>query len=96
MSLFSTNDELFAKFHEGNPGYDVIMPSNEYVTRMAEAKIIQPLDHAKIPNIKNIDPAFLDPEFDPGRKYSMPYTCLLYTSGKTCVKYIGSCALAWQ
>ena len=81
MSLFSTNDELFAKFHEGNPGYDVIMPSNEYVTRMAEAKIIQPLDHAKIPNIKNIDPAFLDPEFDPGRKYSMPYTWLVLGIG---------------
>jgi len=31
---------------------------------------------SKIPNMKNIDPSFLDPSFDPGRKYSMPYTWL--------------------
>src|SRR5690606_35099742 len=29
MSLFATNDELFARLRAGNPGYDVIVPSNE-------------------------------------------------------------------
>jgi len=76
MSLFATNDELFAKLKAGNPGFDVIVPSNEFVTRMAQAGMLMALDHAKIPNIKNIDPTFLDPAFDPGRKYSMPYTWL--------------------
>ena len=32
--LFAGNDELFAKLREGNPGYDVIFPSNDYVERM--------------------------------------------------------------
>jgi spermidine/putrescine transport system substrate-binding protein len=81
MTLFASNDELFAKFRAGNPGYDVIMPSNEYVTRMAEAKLIAPLDHSKIPNMKNIMPEFLNPDFDPGRKYSMPYTWLVLGIG---------------
>jgi len=76
MSLFSTNDELFAKLKAGNSGYDVIVPSNEFVTRMAQAGMLMPLDHAKIPNMANIDPTFLNPDFDPGRKYSMPYTWL--------------------
>lgn len=76
MSLFATNDELFAKLKAGNPGFDVIVPSNEFVTRMSQAGMLMPLDHAKIPNIKNLDPTFLNPEFDPGRKYSMPYTWL--------------------
>jgi spermidine/putrescine transport system substrate-binding protein len=74
MSLFATGDELFAKLKAGNPGFDVIVPSNEFVTRMSQAGMLMPLDHAKIPNIKNIDPQFLNPEFDPGRKFSMPYT----------------------
>ena len=74
MSLFATNDELFAKLKAGNPGFDVIVPSNEFVTRMAQADMLLPLDHAKIPNMKNIDPAFLNPDYDPGRKFSMPYT----------------------
>ena len=76
MSLFSTNDELFSKLKAGNPGFDVIVPSNEYVTRMRIAGMIQPLDRAKIPNRANILPAFRNPVFDPGRRYSMPYTWL--------------------
>src|ERR1700740_3028522 len=30
MSLFSTNDELFSKLRAGNPGFDVIVPTNNY------------------------------------------------------------------
>ncbi|MCB2055488.1 MAG: spermidine/putrescine ABC transporter substrate-binding protein [Geminicoccaceae bacterium] len=71
--LFASNDELFAKLREGNPGYDVIYPSNDWVSRMVAADMLVPLDHAKIPNMANIDPLFADPAFDPGRTYSMPY-----------------------
>jgi len=73
MDLFADNDELFAKLKEGNPGYDVIVPSNDFVERMITAKMLMPLDHAKIPNIANIQDTFLKAAFDPGRKFSMPY-----------------------
>lgn len=76
MTIFASNDELFAKFRAGNSGYDVIMPSNEYVARMGQAGLLMPLDHSKIPNMRNIAPEFADPDFDKGRKYSMPYTWL--------------------
>jgi spermidine/putrescine transport system substrate-binding protein len=71
--LFASNDELFAKLREGNPGYDVIFPSNDFVERMIQAEMLLALDHGKIPNLANIDPAFADPAFDPGRAYSVPY-----------------------
>ena len=71
--LFASNDELFAKLRGGNPGYDVIFPTNDYVERMIAADMLLPLDHAKIPNMANIDPAFADPAFDPGLAHSMPY-----------------------
>ncbi|MEM7178405.1 MAG: spermidine/putrescine ABC transporter substrate-binding protein [Pseudomonadota bacterium] len=71
--LYADNDELFAKLKNGNPGYDLIVPTNDYVERMIEAGMLEPLDHSKIPNIKNLDPAFLDRPFDPNRKYSLPY-----------------------
>ena len=74
MDLFGDNDELFAKIREGNPGYDVIVPSNDYVDRMWRAGILEKLNHAKIPNFKkNIAKTFQDAAFDPGRAYSMPY-----------------------
>ena len=73
MDLFADGDELFAKLTAGNPGYDVVVPTNNTVERMVAANMLIPLDHSKIPNIANIDKAFLDPKFDPGRKYSLPY-----------------------
>ena len=76
MSLFATNDELFAKLRAGNPGFDVIVPSNDFVERMVKADMIIPLDHTLIPNFKNAGAAFKDVAFDPGRKFSMPYTWL--------------------
>lgn len=73
MDLFADNAELFAKLKAGNPGYDVIVPSNDYVERMVAAEMLVKLDHSKTPNIKNIDPAFMNPAHDPGRVYSLPY-----------------------
>ncbi len=81
MDLFSTNDELFAKLRAGNPGYDVIVPSNEFVTRMTQANMPAAAgSRQKSPNIKNLLPDFQDAAFDPGRKYSMPYTWLCSAS----------------
>ncbi len=81
MSLFATNDELFARLRAGNPGFDVIVPSNEFVTRMSQAQMIQELNHDLIPNKANLLPEFQDAAFDPGRRYSMPYTWLVLGIG---------------
>ncbi len=82
MSLFATNDELFAKLRAGNPGYDVIVPGSEFVERMIQADLLVPLDHSKIPNIKNVAPEFIsDAPYDPGRKFSLPYTWLVIGIG---------------
>ena len=73
LDLFADGDELFTKLKAGNPGYDVIIPPNDKVERMSKANMLMALDHSKIPNIANIDPAFMNPSFDPGRKWSLPY-----------------------
>jgi spermidine/putrescine transport system substrate-binding protein len=52
MTLFASNDELFAKLRAGNQGYDVIVPSNDFVERMAAADMLMPLDQTQIPNFK--------------------------------------------
>ena len=81
MSLFANNDELFAKLRGGNQGYDVIVPTNDFVQRMGAAGMLMPLDHQKIPNFKNVAPDFQDVAFDPGRRLSMPYTWLVLGIG---------------
>lgn len=81
MSLFATNDELFAKLRAGNPGFDVIVPSNDFVERMVQSDMVLPIDKAKIPNFKNVGEQFQDVDYDPKRAHSMPYTWLVLGIG---------------
>jgi len=73
--LYANNEELFAKLQAGNPGYDVIFPSDYMVATMIAKGMLMELDHSKIPNIANIDPDpnFSNPQFNPGLKYGLPY-----------------------
>lgn len=80
-SYFATNDELFAKLKAGNQGYDVIVPSNEFVTRMNEADMLMPLDMSAIPNFRNIAPEFQDAPYDTTPRHSVPYTWLVLGIG---------------
>jgi spermidine/putrescine transport system substrate-binding protein len=81
MSLFANNEELFTRLRTGNPGFDVIVPSDEFVVTMRTARMLAPLDHSKIPNFANVMPEFRSPSFDEGRRYSMPYTWLVHGIG---------------
>jgi spermidine/putrescine transport system substrate-binding protein len=81
MDLFENNDTLFAKFRAGNPGYDLIVPSNDFVERMAQADMLQKLDKTQIPNWKNVAPEYQDVPYDKGREYSAPYTWLVLGIG---------------
>ncbi|HEY2661385.1 MAG TPA: spermidine/putrescine ABC transporter substrate-binding protein [Caulobacteraceae bacterium] len=96
MSLFATNDELFSKLKAGNPGFDVIVPSNEFVTRLKISDLLEPLDLNKIPNRKNLLLSFQNPAFDPGRHYSMPYTWLVLGIGYRKSKMIGGVPDSWK
>jgi spermidine/putrescine transport system substrate-binding protein len=42
---------------------------------------LKPIDKAQLPNLKNIDPAYLNTPFDPGNKYSVPYAMSLTVIG---------------
>jgi spermidine/putrescine transport system substrate-binding protein len=81
MDLFDTNDTLFAKFRAGNPGYDLIVPSNDFVERMVKADMLEKLDKTQIPNFKNVASDFVDVDYDKGRVYSVPYTWLVLGIG---------------
>ena len=71
---FATNEELYAKLKGGSTTYDVIFPSDYMVARMIEEDMLAPLNHDNIPNITHLDPDFMNPAYDPGSRYSIPYT----------------------
>ena len=73
--LFASNEELFAKLQAGNPGYDVIVPSDYMIESMIALDMLVPLDHAQLPNLRHLDPDpnFSDPAFNPGNRFAVPY-----------------------
>jgi spermidine/putrescine transport system substrate-binding protein len=73
QSFYSDNSELMAKIAGGAKGYDVLVPTSNYVSDLANGGYLQAIDKAQVPNLKNIQPAYLNTEFDPDNKYSVPY-----------------------
>ena len=73
-TTFDSNESLFAKLKSGSASYDVIIPSDYMVARLAEAGMLQKLDYSNIPNFdKYIDSEFKNPEYDAENEYSVPY-----------------------
>src|SRR6476620_7877547 len=68
-TYYSSNDELIAKLHAGGTGYDIIVPSQNAVAQLIEEKGLMALDKALLPNLKNLDPSFLKPAYDPTGDY---------------------------
>lgn len=54
-------------------GADTVCLTDWMVSRLIGLGYVQKLDHAKIPNIKNLSPSLQKPDFDSGRNYSLPW-----------------------
>ncbi|MCH9643522.1 MAG: spermidine/putrescine ABC transporter substrate-binding protein [Gammaproteobacteria bacterium] len=75
ISEYDSNEALYAKI-KANPhvGYDIIMPSSYFVSRMYKQGMLRKLDLTKISNLHNLNPTLLNKPYDPGNHYSLPYT----------------------
>lgn len=70
---FDSNEGMMSKIEQGGTSYDISVPSEYMIEMMKEKDLLLPIDYSKIPNIKHIDPYFLDLAFDPGNEFSVPY-----------------------
>ena len=70
---YSSNEEMYAKISAGGTAYDLVQPTDYIIGLMIRQNLLQELDHAKMPNMKNFDAGWMDQDFDPGNKYSVPY-----------------------
>jgi spermidine/putrescine transport system permease protein len=73
VDLYDTNEALLAKVQSGNVDYDVLCPSNYPIQILLHQGLLRPLDHTALPHLANLDPRFLDRDYDPGNRYSVPY-----------------------
>ncbi|MFZ3389273.1 MULTISPECIES: spermidine/putrescine ABC transporter substrate-binding protein PotF [Buttiauxella] len=79
--VFDSNEVLEGKLMAGSTGYDLVVPSSQFLERQAQAGIFQPLDKSKLPNYKNLDPEMLKlvAHNDHDNKYGIPY--MMVTTG---------------
>jgi spermidine/putrescine transport system substrate-binding protein len=81
QTYYSDNDELLAKLQAGAKGYDVMVPTMNAVESLIRMKALMPLDHGKLPRMKNVMPEYMNTAFDPGNRYSVPYAMTITLIG---------------
>ena len=73
-TTFASNEDMYNKISSGAVSYDVIIPSDYMIARMADEGLLQPLNFDNIPNYEYIDDSFRGLYYDPQNQYSVPYT----------------------
>ncbi len=81
------NDQFFGKIRAdlaaGNDiKRDLIVLTDWMATRLIRLKWVQKIEHANVPNLRNLVPALQNVDFDPQRDYTMPWQ-----SGVTGIAY---------
>jgi spermidine/putrescine-binding protein len=70
---YSSNEEMHAKLKAGASGYDLVFPEIYMIKVLRREGLLEQIDHANVPNLKNIDERFRGLEHDPNLDYSVPY-----------------------
>jgi spermidine/putrescine transport system substrate-binding protein len=73
LDTFDSNESLYAKLISGAGGYDILVPSSYMADLMAKQGMLATLDHTKLANLKQVDPAFLHKVPDAEMKHAVPY-----------------------
>lgn len=74
IDLFEDAESMLAKLQGGGTGlYDVVVPPDHLVPAMIHLKLLAPLRHENLPNLRNLDSQFLNPAYDRGNQFTVPY-----------------------
>lgn len=72
-TTMANNEEMLVKLQSPDCIYDVCFPSDYIIEKLIAQDLLHELDKSNIPNLPNIDERFLNLDFDPDNKYSVPY-----------------------
>jgi spermidine/putrescine transport system substrate-binding protein len=70
---YDSNTTALAKVEAGGSGFDLVVPSANYVPVYVGKGLLAELDHSRLSNIGNIAPEWKDVSWDPGRKHTIPW-----------------------
>ncbi|WP_315925949.1 extracellular solute-binding protein [Mesorhizobium sp. SP-1A] len=73
VDTYDSNETLLAKLKAGASGYDIIIPSHNFVPILIREKLVQEYDPASLPNFANVEDRWKTSEWDPEHKYTVPF-----------------------
>ena len=74
MDFYEDESSMMAKLQGGGSAqYDVIVPPDHIVPALIKLKLVAPLRHENISNLRNIDERFASPWYDPSNQFTVPY-----------------------
>jgi spermidine/putrescine-binding protein len=71
--VFSSNEDLLAKMRAGPTDYDIIVPTSDFVPTYRSLDLIEPLRQDLMPNLTSLDREFVETDYDPGNRYTVPW-----------------------
>ncbi|WP_214468347.1 polyamine ABC transporter substrate-binding protein [Microbacterium flavescens] len=73
LDSYSSNEELIAKLvaAKGTSGYDIVVPTGVFIPQMIENGLLLEFNKDLLPNMSNMDPAYLGRAWDPSNDYSI-------------------------
>ncbi len=74
LDTFESPEAMLAKLKAGaDREFSLVVAPDYYVLQMAREGLLASLDRGRLKNLAHLDPFFLDPPYDPGLRYSVPY-----------------------
>jgi len=70
---FDSNDMALAKVRAGGHGFDIVVPSANYIPIWIKEGLLLETRPDQMENFKNMEPKWVDVPFDPGRHYTVPW-----------------------
>jgi spermidine/putrescine transport system substrate-binding protein len=70
---YDSNDTALAKIRQGGHGFDIVVPSASVMPVWINEGLLLESRPDQMENFKNMDPQWVDVEFDKGRHYSVPW-----------------------
>jgi putrescine transport system substrate-binding protein len=73
--VFDSNEMLETKLLAGGSGFDIVVPTANFLSRQIDAGVFQKLDKSRLPNSANLWDVILErtAKYDPGNEYSINY-----------------------
>src|SRR5688572_952125 len=73
LTDYDSNDTALAKIRAGGHGFDIVVPSSNFVPIWIQDGLLLESRPDQMENFKNVDPRWVDVPWEPGRHYTVPW-----------------------